>query len=408
MAVLSETSSAIAWLNRFDVVHRESAVDLIDEVLLVTRDDFFHGLRSLVDDVVGMRSDPARKVALYAERPIKKVFGKVPSFFPNSRHGRATGPGVAPIVVDPRDQEVGSEGVVVQFITDHCRRNRSTSLSHPGPTKMRKDKVGEIVILTDFIGSGKRITRMLESFRYVATLRSWLSYGLIRFIVIAYSGTTEGMTAVCSHKLRPEIKILAGCPTIHNTFYGAKRSKVEALCKTYPTHHSNPLGYENTAALIAFAHGCPNNVPPILRSRASGWVPLFEGRSTSNASSAFFPRGNDDLLDQRTQNLLGIKEARKTLTSLEHRRWISAMLILAAVEVGLRTPEQISSRTHLKINQVTMIVSKAREARWLDDITRLTRLGRYELARLRRRRKNAPVLFSTSKNFYYPTQLRAP
>jgi hypothetical protein len=408
MAFLSEIPIGISWLRQFHDAEYEIAADLIDQVLLVNRDDFVNGLRELLDELAERHGDPTRKLGLYAERPVKKVFGNIPAFFPNSRHGRATGTGVPPIVVDPRDQEVGSEGVVAQFITDYCRSNPSTAVGHPGPTRMRSDKVEEIVILTDFIGSGHRITRMLEAFRYVATLRSWRSYGLIRFVVIAYSGTSEGVAAVRSHKLRPEVWLRTGCPTIGNTFRGAQRSKIEALCKAHPTKHAVPLGYDDTGALIAFAHGCPNNVPPILYSRASGWVPLFAGRSTSKASAAFVPEGDDLILDQRTQSLLGIREARRTLTSFDNKRWISGMLVLAAVEAGFRTPADISARTHLKLAQVNALIALAKDARWLTDTGRLTRLGRNELAHLRRRRKQMPVLPSGANNFYYPTQLRAP
>jgi hypothetical protein len=282
---------------------------------------------------------------------------------------------------------------------------------------MRQDKVKKIVLLTDFIGSGDRITGMLESLRYVATLRSWRSYGLIRFIVLAYSGLNEGVSITRSHKLRPDVHLVAGCPTIANTFRGKQRSKIEALCRAHPSRHPQPLGYgtrswvypgDEGGALIAFAHGCPNNVPAILYSRASGWVPLFEGRSTPDAPDAFLPEGHEVALDQRAQNLLRIRDAQKSLLSVENEGWISAMLVLAAADEGLRTIADISGRTHLSIARVTKLVALAKNARWLTETGRLTRLGRYERERLRRRRRRTPVLPGERNTFYYPTQLRAP
>ena len=407
MTALSDTSTGTSWLEQFGGAERETAAEFIDEVLLVSQHDFANGLRELLDELADQCKDSTRKMALYAERPVKKVFGKIPAFFPNSRHGRAKGTGVPPIIVDHRDQEVGSEGVVAQLITDYCRRKPSIALTHPGPTKMRNDNVRKIVILTDFIGSGDRITRMLESFRYVASLRSWRSYGLVRFVVIAYSGTIKGVAAVRSHKLRPEVRIQAGCPTITNTFYGTQRMHMEALCKAHPRRHVDPLGYKDSAVLIAFAHGCPNNVPPILHSRASGWIPLFAGRSTSNVTKAFSSEWDGLILDQRTQRLLKIWEVRGNLMSFDQDSWISTMLILAAAEAGLWTPENISAHTHLRIAQVTSLVELANDVRWLTEAGRLTRLGRKELARLRRRRARMPVLPSDTNIFYYPTQLRA-
>jgi hypothetical protein len=113
-------------------------------------------------------------------------------------------------------------------------------------------------------------------------------------------------------------------------------------------------------------------------------------------------------LEQRTQRLLRIREARTALTSSGDNRWISAMLVLAAVEAGSRTLNDISSRTHLEIAQISELVTLGKTARWLTEATRLTRLGRRELARLRRRRKKTPILPNGRNTFYYPTQLRAP
>ena len=404
---LAEISGVQTWLEKFDGLEREAAIDLINEILLVNRDDFVNGLNSLLNKVVGEQNSPRQKVALYAERPIKKVFGRIPSFFPNSRNGRAKGTGIPPIVVDPRYQEVGSEGIVANVIKDYCNRNRKISFSHPGPNKLRSEKVRKIIILTDFIGSGQRLIQMLESFRYVATLRSWRSYDLIQFVVVAYSGTSEGISVVHSHKLRPEIRIIMGCPTIKNTFTGQRRKKIEELCRSYPKGHLQPLGYRESAALIAYAHGCPNNVPPILHSGKSGWEPLFEGRSTMNVTDAFLNNDEKNIITQRACYLLGIRDARERLDQHEDNRWITTMLILAAAKSGLHSLEDISSRTHIEIEIVNKFVLAAIKALWLDDNHRLTRLGNLELDRLRRRRQKKPVYVADDNNtFYYPTQLR--
>ena len=160
--LLSATENGAAWLSRFTEPERSSAASLIDEVLLVGRDELSNGIFTLLDDLFLDQPKPGKSMALYAERPIKLVFGRVAAFFPHSRHGRATGTGPQPIVADPRDQEVGSEGIIAQLITDYCRANPHKALSHPGPDKMRTEKVGLLVIVSDFIGSGRRIEQMLE------------------------------------------------------------------------------------------------------------------------------------------------------------------------------------------------------------------------------------------------------
>lgn len=193
MSVLSGLAFSQEWLKQFKAEDRDIARMVLDEVQLVSSRKFSDGIIELIDEIAAERSDKDRKIALYSERPMKLAWGDVPAFFPNSRHGRAEGPGVPPIVVNPKDQEVGSEGIVAQLITAYCRANPRVALSHPGPTKLRKDRVSHIVLVTDLIGSGDRIYRMLESFGRVATLRSWQSYGLIKFIVVAYASTDPGL-----------------------------------------------------------------------------------------------------------------------------------------------------------------------------------------------------------------------
>ena len=176
---ISATTQGARWLARFPDGEASIARDLIDEVLLVSRDGFTSGLRGILDNLCNHRTSNGKHrtqlpLALYAEREVVKEDSKILPFFPNSERGRALGGGVPPIVTDPLHQEVGSEGIVANFITDFCRsQGPHVALNHPGPDELRSGKARTIVVVTDFIGSGKRIFEMLEAFRYVATLRSW-------------------------------------------------------------------------------------------------------------------------------------------------------------------------------------------------------------------------------------------
>jgi hypothetical protein len=296
MAALSQTPAAIAWLKKFPAREQPIATRLIEEILLVSRDDFANDIRDLVNTAIAKLPAADQRIALYAERPIKKVFGIVPSFFPKSRQGRAKGPGVQPVVVNARDQEVGSEGLVAQFITDYCRQHPSTAFPHPGPTKLRKEKVRVIAIVTDFIGSGDRVTTMLEAFRYVATLRSWRSLGLIEFWVLAYSGTPEGIEYVRSHKLRPVVHIVAGCPTIWDTFLvlNVRRSMNSAalIPQTTPVLLDTMIRAHSSPSLIA--------VPTTSRQFciAVGQVGHLSSRD------AVRPRSTTHLVYRAVQNLI--------------------------------------------------------------------------------------------------------
>lgn len=403
---LSSSEIGIDWLKNFATdAERTIASTLIDEILLVSRNSLMRELRGLIQTVLDGRDDLQRPIALFAERAVRKQNGDVLPFFINAGRGRATGVGVPPIEVDPADQEVGSEGLIANLITDLARLYQGQILPHPGPDRMRSDRVRRIVIVTDFVGSGKRVWEMLEAFQAVATIRSWRSYGLITFYVVAYSGTEEGLRFVRSSRLKPEVLTVTGCPTLWNTFSGTQLSNVLQLCKRYPPRHGHPTGFLNGGALIAFAHGIPNNAPPILHSRTRGWTGLFPKRSTARAEMSF-PADTVETIADRAARLLNLRDANKYLASPTGKRWVKTLLVLAALEAGARSVQAVSARSGLPLTRAEEILDFMRIARWTSK-NALTRLGRQELSRLRQRRRSAPVLPKSNTPYYYPTQLRA-
>jgi hypothetical protein len=405
---LSGLSSSEKWFSQFKPEDRDVARMLLDEVHLVSSTAFSDGILKLIDEIASERFEPLRRIALYSERPIKRVFGTIPAFFPRSRHGRAEGTGVPPVVVDPRDQEVGSEGIVAQLVTAYCRAHPDIALSHPGPTKLRKDRVSHIVIVTDLIGSGDRIFTMLESLGNVATIRSWQSYGLIKFVVIAYAATDHGLSRLAYAPLNHEVRSVVSCPTIHSVFRGARRDLVHKLCRNYPpARRSDPFGYRGGGALIAFSHGCPNNAPALLWSTAQSWSPIFPGRTALAAKEAFRV-DDDEMLKARTERLLKTKDIRQRLDRPDGQLWQSTMAVLVAAEDGARGPKQISARLGVSFGEARKHFALCKQADWLADNGRPTLLGRMELKRLRRRLRPKPIFPSDDNPFYYPSQLRAP
>lgn len=405
---LSQRSSSEGWLAQFETEDAKLAAHLADSFLVVGRDEFAGSIFDEFDRVYNSQGLEAPPLALYAERPLKKVFGNVPAYFPRSRGGRASGPGVQPVIADARNQEVGSEAIIANLITSYTRSKPSAALSHPGPSKLREAKVRTIVIVTDFIGSGDRILRNLESFALVKTLQSWRSYGLIKFVVIAYSGTKSGIRAVKGHRLRPLTYLISGCPTIKSEFRGKERNAIMALCAKYPPKHTRGLGWGGTGAMIAFAHGVPNNVPALFHSSKNGWQPLFVKRSTIATDSAFVGASALSNSMDRAEKLLAIRLAKQFLLDEESTRWLQSMMVLAACHNGRRTDDEISAKTAIRRRDVAEFCNKLKTAGWLNDDRRITAVGLHELARLRKKRRRKPVFPIGNQSFYYPTQLRVP
>lgn len=401
MTRLSESTFARGWLAKFPAEECKTAAKLIDEILLIGRDELNRGIKWLLDEIMARRLDPSRPIALYAEREVPAGNGEPEPFFPGSETGTAKGVGIPPVVADPKSQEIGSEGSIANLITNYCRLHRGAAISHPGPDEMRTQKVGPIVIVTDFVGSGKRVRDMLDAFARVATIQSWRSYGYISFHVVAYSGTTTGIEHIQSGRLKAHVVTVSGCPTISDVFRGSELAEIISLCNHYPGKQKHPLGFRDTGALIAFAHGMPNNAPPLLHSTRNGWQPLFRNRSTLGADYEF-PVDNAEVLAMRAAGMLRIKAARDGLMNPTSARWIKTILVLAAVEKGCISVQRVSAMSRVPIREVEEILGFTLIARWTSRRGRLTALGREELLRLRRRRSRSPILPSGAIPFYTP------
>jgi hypothetical protein len=402
---LSDSAAAKAWLEQFGDAERPVAAALIDEILLVGADEFRRGLRQLLDQILLERRD-GRPLALYAEREIQTQGARILPIFgmPNDR--RVTGLGPAPVLFDPTAPQVGSEGAIATLLTSYQRLHSDDVLDHPGPDVLRGRRAGPIVIVADFIGSGMRVWEMLEAFRLVRTIRSWRSYRLVEFFVVAYTGTEKGLGFVRKHPLRPRVLTVAGCPTVEQAFRGNEGDAVRRLCLSYPPESMFPMGFGGSSSLVAFEHGIPDNAPAILHSDHGGWIPLFPNRS-SLAIPAAFPASNREGVIARSNEMLRIRDAKIYLADSRGRRWIQTMLVLAAIGEGARTRELISARTRVSLRTVKETLEFTRITRWTSASGALTALGRAELKNLRRRRAKTPVLPTARKPFYYPTQLRA-
>lgn len=405
MARFSETDIARQWIARFLDQERETAAKLLDEILFVGAAEFKRSMIALLTQVIAEREED-RPMAIYAEREVNWDGDAIAPIFRDAEVGRAVGDGPPPILFDPKEPEVGSEGLVATLITSFQRLHQDRVLNHPGPELMRQRRVGPIVILTDFIGSGQRVHEMLEAFRAVASIRSWKSYGYVRFYVVAYSGTEEGLSLITSNGLRPKVLTSAGCPTLRGAFHRTSRAAIYDLCKKYPPGNYYPFGYRDSGALIAFEHGVPDNAPPILHEGWGSWDPLFPGRSAVGANAAF-PHSNREELAERAETMLRMQDAARYISDTRGRRWIKTMLVLTAIDHGARSVAEISGKTRLRLARVRELVEFTQVAHWTTAQNKLTPLGRAELQRLRKRRTRNPVLPKVGKSFYYPGQLRA-
>ena len=185
---ISDTEHGQAWLQQFRPDDVSLATTLLDNVLFTSTSEF---RKWLAEEVV--RQAKVGRVALYNEREFP-LFGR---FFPQLKPGRvrrAVGKKGPMLVKPPRGSPyVGSEGIVAQLVSELAKRPDVAALLTPGPDRLRPMKTRgptrRLAIVTDIIGSGTRICKMLDALWRTETIRSWHSHrGVpLQILVIAYA-----------------------------------------------------------------------------------------------------------------------------------------------------------------------------------------------------------------------------
>lgn len=412
MINLSDTDACKNWLSQFKVDDQAKAIKFIDSMLLVSHEEFIERMRNIILKRAEVSQTP---IGLYAEREIKKWRGEPNRLFKEkikNKVKRAFGAGPRPVESVRHDApETGSEGIIAWLITELCRENPGKFINHPGPDKIRSNRVREIFIVTDFIGSGKRITDYLQSAWRLASVKSWHSFKLIKFEVLAYSGTDAGIKVVKKHKCRPKIEFVTSCPTIYTEFSHELTLELRNLCQYYdPIDHddTDSLGYKGTGALILFSHGCPNNVPRMVHKASKRWSPLFPSRVTAKVRSIF---GNRDDASDLFKRLESLGERRISTevwirkTSIEGKKML---LLLSALRSAPRFDEVLSRKTRLIIPEIRLLIKKAQKWGLINERRRLTTEGHFQLKHARSYKREKTNLTSEANQMYYPKSLRVP
>lgn len=403
-----------AWLAQFDPTSQGDMIKMLQAMRLVSRDRFSESVRTRI---LQASENSQGRIGLYVEREIPpKGLPPEPLFQQaDIRPRRAFGLGPAPIcpgVSKPAD--VGSEGIVAQLVSELCREFPDKFVNHPGPDELRRQKkpINNLILVTDLIGSGERAERYLDAFWAAHSVKSWWSgrrSNGLSFGIVCYAATPIGMSRIQSHRLLPDVQLVAECPTIDTSFNEEQARKIKRICTEYGPSlgTAGALGFQNTGALIAFAHGVPNNAPRVLYSYSDSWTPLFARRKTSATRADF-----DDQLDQ--------EEVQQLLVKMRHRRlsdgqdWskakkgtLESYLVLAALSHRPRNAEVVARRTGLTLLEVESVLLKAQAHKWVDQLYRLTDQGQAYLSAAKSKRRTTPVTENSTK-LYYPSTLRVP
>jgi hypothetical protein len=312
-----------------------------------------------------------RKTALYAEREHSRREFFVSSPVPDrdgTVRARAVG-NAGPAAVNPARGSVraGSEGWIAFIVSQSAQAFPNIYLNNPGPDRIRRHKVGQIVIVTDFIGTGGRLIGMLNKLHRVPSVRAWISNGWISFAVVSAAGTREGIKNVKRHRTRPSVHVQYVVPTL-GTYKDLKLSdEWSDLISRYGPREARgagPRGYGNTGSLVVFSYRAPNNTPLLLHEPGRNWMPLFSGPADDEIRQAFgLPQLADRLRGASaltpSHDVLPDEERMLLLLTAIRGRWLPGQEIELAERTALTVPEILDSKERaMKLN----LLSAKREA----------------------------------------------
>ncbi|MDG4898845.1 hypothetical protein P9272_35795 [Mesorhizobium sp. WSM4976] len=304
---LSSYPTARAWLSQFNEDDKSAAASLLDAMLLLNEEEVSAALRSQLYELAKTRRGRHRRIALYAEREFggAKAFDVQPVLDSSGRVrmravGRIGPPAVRPARGSPR---VGSEGLVAFVISQAKETWPTIFMNHPGPDLIRgkTNPAGTICLVTDFIGSGKRVSDMLDAFWRVSSVRAWVSRRWVDFKVIAAAATSEGAAKVRLHRLRPGVASQYVAPTIGAYPDWSRAGKWRSLIDTYGPDEgrgTGRYGFGDDGALIAFNYRLPNNTPALIHQTTGEWRALYEGAAPADLRPAFGLRSTDEVIAQ--------------------------------------------------------------------------------------------------------------
>jgi hypothetical protein len=289
---LDEFQLGDEWLRQFSFVDREIGRQLLRSLRLVSHTQFVTGVGEILQQL--FREFSQENFALF-------------SIIETSTEEDSEGP--------PK-RIAGSSADLVRNMNENFARICGARVqAHPTVHSMRAQRIKNVVLVEDFIGTGKRLSTYLRD-ELNPTLKSWISYKWTKLWIVSYGGLETGIQAVSrkGYGLSEDRIRLATPPQKAGQFF---TPLMRDFCKRFAerTERSHiPMGFGNGAVGMIFEHSCPNNVPVVLWSEGHRYKPLFPKRGIPVELKAAFSQ--EDV--NRPSNILwNISQYRLALAMLQ-------------------------------------------------------------------------------------------
>ncbi|MEU1177570.1 hypothetical protein ABZ464_07960 [Streptomyces sp. NPDC005820] len=403
----SNTRQGAAWLDNFLPEEKPLAELMLNSLQVCFDSTLRAGLARLLRDVAGNLPNPIAAV------PVRELRESDSS----GQAGEVDAPdgGVFPPLDQPFLPLAGSEGMVGNVIReslglrpDEGRLNYPESINH-----MKQVRTRSVLLVEDYCGTGSRVQGYVAHWMKNKTIRSWHSYGFIRFHVVAYAVSPRALVALNSNPKIASVQYSVKAADFASARWASgEAGEIRSLCRKYAKINSMALGYGNSESLFVMQHTVPNNTPVILwQNAAKGgrlWTPLFADR---RMSPEIQEEWSDYVLEERVAQASLALRHRETPGDLMHGSSGASRLvveILQAAEEGIRDAERLAHRLGVAIAQASHLRAMCVQTGLLDMMGRLTDVGRRELKNARpepEEPKKASRLIGSDLP-YYPRSLR--
>jgi hypothetical protein len=386
-----ESPQALAWLRQFAAVDREVARQYLRSLRLVSESEFDREVQLQLEAV--LNGAPAENFALFSVTEP-----------PN------------PFVATGGRRTAGSSADRVKHLIENTTRVHGSRVSgNPTVESMRAQRIRNIVIVEDFIGSGKRVTDFWRELMS-SSVKSWISLGWTKVWLVTYAGFEEGLrTAVrrIGGLKRDRIRTVLNPASTRLGLTGPMRD-VFSRYGAAARNRTAGLGFGEGGCSIVFQHGCPNNSPLVLWEGTRRFRPLFPDRGIPATLHEYFeqpPRlERTELLWDQKQYMLALsllKDIKQGSPNLDHWEFVVA-LGLSSRHSGW-DDEWLSQRMRVSIPTIERLRRSAYSLNMIDTSShKVTHFGHEFLVLLRRSVSPRPAIPKRARalpklnDMYYP------
>ncbi|WP_052660531.1 phosphoribosyltransferase-like protein [Acinetobacter calcoaceticus] len=363
------------WLSQFDEDEKELALLMLSKLKFVSRDTYASWLQTEIVKLI-----PNIKYALYSVRKLEEDENK--KFLPYWND-------LGDISKRPASSQ-GSEDFIYSLISSY-RKAHNNLFEHCSLDELRENKIKNLVLIDDAIGSGERVYSFINSMLNNKTFKSWWSLGLINFHVYSFTRNTNAQSNIIKnvigsdhstrkHRKSKKIYFYSKYNYSHNleVRWGDRVTDIIKLCESKTKiYKKGRKGHGDVMSNIVFYHSIPNNIPGMFWYSSDNWTPIFPNRT----------------LPQWVQDLIENKVVEKSQITPKQ-----VIDILELIQKGYISKTSLIMKLDIDISLLNYFLEKCITLNFLyQDTLRLTTIGRDFL------HKNQKTIPKWNQDLYIPS-----